>query len=157
MSVAAIAAAVVDVVEAVSGVQNVYEEEPTALDRALAREQRIDADGRLHFWHVHLSELPPAGGIGYVELRHRVTVEGFIGVSRDAPANGVKSDVLARRLLSAVTYALAKPANIGLAGTALGSQDVTPEPLRIVKVNLDGEVHPAHRLAVTYTVSEDAT
>lgn len=156
MSLATIAAAVVDVVEAVSGVTNVHEEEPISLDRSLSREQRVNAAGRLHFWHVHVSELPPAGGIGYVELRHRVTVEGFIGVARDDPADGVKSDVLARRLLSAVTSALAAATNIGLAGTALGSQDVTPEPLRLVKVNLDGEVHPAHRLAVTYTVLEDA-
>ena len=157
MSTDAIVAAVVAVVAGVSGVpsNNVHEEQPIAFERDLAAVQRIDG-GKVHFWQVRLEESPPAGGVGYVELRHRVVIEGYLGVARDESSSGEPSDKLARRLLSAVTSAVAAAANITLSGAALGSENVTPEPLRIVTVKVDGEAHPAHRMALSYTVVEDA-
>lgn len=155
MSVAAIRTAVVALVAAVSGVYNVSEEQPVAIGEAFELSAR-EHDGRLHFWLVRIEEAPPAGGVGYVELRHRVTVEGYIGVSRDEPTSGERSDIEASRLLSAVTSKLAAAASITVSGTALGSESVTPEPLRKVQVNVGAERHEAHRIAVTYIVVEDA-
>lgn len=154
MSVDTIGAAIVALLEA-AGCHNVYEEEPIGFDLAAAQDQRI-YDGRVHFWLVKISEAQPAGGIGYVELRHRVTVEGYIGVSRDEPRDGTPSDKAARLLHKAVTSKLAAAASITVSGTALGSEQVTPEPIVTTTITVGTERVPVHRIRVTYLVMEDA-
>jgi len=153
VSVAVIRSAVVTILRAITahgGLANIYEEEPAEFEQ-LER----TSNGRVHFWHVSVSELPPAGGAGYVELRHRVSVVGRIGVSRDDPTDGITSDVLASNLLSAVTSTLAAKANVHPGG-ALDSDGVTPEPITRVVVPVGEELVPCHRVAVTYTTYEDA-
>lgn len=156
MSVAAIRTAVVALVAAVTGVANVAEEQPVGLDQAAAEASRLDG-ARVHFWLVRSEEQAPAGGVGYVELRHKITVEGYIGVARDNPADGEPSDKLAARLLSAVVAKLAAGGNIAVSGTALGSEGIAPEPIRKTTVNVGSVRHEVHRAAVSYTVIEDAT
>jgi hypothetical protein len=155
VSVAAIRTAAVALLVAVSGTRNVYEEEPHGLDKETAIAQRT-AEGRVHFWLVKVDELPPAGGVGYVELRHRITVEGFLGLSREEPADEVKSDVTAAKLLSAVVSKFAAGASGTVGGTALGIESVTPQPIRLASVMVGPEKHPVHHLVVTFTTIEDA-
>lgn len=154
MSVDTIGAAIVALLVA-AGCKNVSEEEEIGFDLAKAVEDRV-YDGRTHFWQVKISEAPPAGGIGYLELRHRVMVEGYIGVSRDAPLDGTISDREARSLQRAVVQMLAKAASISVSGTALGSEQVTPEPIVTTTVVVGTDRVPVHRIRVSYLVMEDA-
>lgn len=156
MSVQLIRTAAATLLAAVPGVFNVDEEEPIALDTQRALDERI-YNGRGHFWLVKARSLVPAGGIGYNELHHHITIEGFIEVAREQPDDGVASDVTAMDLLSLVVNEFVKRANRTLTGTCLNTGPVTPEPVSIITRRIGMEDKPGHRLALSFTAIEDGT
>lgn len=155
MSVATIRTAAAAILAAVSGVYNVEEEQPNALDAADAERTRIHGD-RVHYWTIRVEETQPEMGIGYVELRHRLRVEGFLGVARDNPGDGTASDETAATLLSAVVSAFAASTSRTITATALDSWDYIPEPITIVERTIGRETHRCHRMTMTFLTAEDA-
>lgn len=153
MSTSTIRSAVVTILDAVSGVSNVYEEEPSTFNEVT--EDRIDG-ARVHFWLVDIEDEPPLMGIGYVEQQRRVRVQGWIGVSRDDPEDGTNSDQTAATLLSAVVAKFADATNRTLTSTVLDSWDYTPEPITTVARRIGDETHLCHRIGFNFLTAEDA-
>jgi len=155
VSEATIRAAAVTLLAAVTGVRNVDAEEPIALDAEEALAARM-YDGRIHFWLVKIEEQAPDFLIGAVELRHRVTIEGYLGVARDNPDDGTKSDTTAKQLQRAVLVTFTSKGNRSVTNTALDTQDFAPFPVRLVTVTVGEQQHRCHRLGLTFTAQENA-
>jgi len=155
MSTSTIRSSVITLLDAVTGVSNVYAEEPVAFDLAEATENRTDGD-RIHFWLVKVEDEAPEMGIGFVELRRRVLIEGFIGIARDEPGDGTASDVTAKTLLTGVVSKFANADNRTLTATVLDSWDYNTEPITVVERQVGSERHLCHRIAFTFLTAEDA-
>lgn len=155
MSTSTIRSAVVTLLDAVSGVSNVYEEEPVAFDLMEAYVDRVDG-ARVHFWLVKVEDEDPEMGIGFVELRRRVMIEGYLGVSRDEPEDNTPSDKTAKTLLSAVVTQFTSATNRTLTGTVLDSWDYLPEPVTTVARQVGSESHLCHRIGFNFLTAEDA-
>jgi len=155
MSLATIAAAVQTTLDAITGIHNVEIEEPIEFDAAEAESSRKHND-RVHFWSVKVDAIESDGGVGFVELRRRVTIEGFIGIARDHPNDGTVSDVSAKALLALVDSTFTDPDNRTLGGVVLDGYDYRPGPVTRVTRNVGQEPHECHRLPFTFTVAEDA-
>lgn len=155
MSTSTIRASVVTLLDAVSGVSNVYEEEPTTFDQASAEVDRVDG-ARVHFWLVSVQDEDPDMGIGYVEQHRRVFIEGYVGVARDDPIDGTPTDKTAATLLSSVVAQFADSTNRTLTATVLDSWDYTPEPITTVARQIGDERHLCHRIGFNFLTAEDA-
>ena len=155
MSAATITAGAVAILAAVSGVYNVETEEENSFDAEDAPADRIYG-GRVHFWTVKHEEVAPEMGIGHVELRGRMLVEGFLGVARDAPEDGTASDVTAVALGRAVMTAFSSANNRTIGGTALDAWEYVPQPMVTVTKKVGREEFVCHRLALSFLTAEDA-
>ena len=151
MSIAAIRTQVVTTLDAIAGVANVYEEEVATFDHS----ERMEGE-RVHFWNVYVDTMPTDHGIGYFEMQRRVRVEGFIGLSRDEPADGTASDVTAKNLLDLVTSTFATATNRTLSGVVLDSHTYAPEPVTLTSKQVGDQTTPGHRLAFSFLTFEDA-
>lgn len=154
MTVATISAGVKTLLEA-AGAKNVYVEEHGTFDVESDGDSRID-DGRVHFWVIRM--LPPAVDefVGARELAHRVRIEGFMEVARDAPTDGVISDVTLTALATAVQTQLTAPAN-RTPGSSLSSDTPVPDTtIPLVAVNIGQQTYQCHRVGFVWTITEDA-
>lgn len=155
MSLSTISAAVSTILDAITGVHNVEIEEPNAFDSEGAEVDRKH-NGRVHFWTIKVDPIESDGGVGFVELRRRVSIDGFIGIARDAPNDGTVSDIAAKALLALVDSTFTDPDNRTLSGVVLDGFDYRPGPVTRVTRNVGQEPHECHRLPFTFTVAEDA-
>jgi len=151
VSVCLIRAGVVSVLTA-AGAKNVSAEETYSLDFDEAFAARVYGD-RVHFWIVRMSRIAGIGGAGYIDRRHRVTVEGFIGVSRDAPADGAVSDRTVATLWDAIVAAIEDPDNAH-AGGAIDFEGETPDPITLTTIRIGQQKIPVHRMRLTATYTE---
>ena len=151
MTVALIRAGVVTVLET-AGCKNVTEEETVSFDMSKACEERVSAN-RTHFWIVRFARSPGIGGAGYIDRRHRVAIEGYIGLSRDAPQDGAVSDVTVADLWDDVVAALEDPDNAHPGG-AIDFEGVTPEVPRLQTVRVGTKKVPVHALRAVATYVE---
>lgn len=151
MSVAAIRTAVVAILTT-AGAYNVTSEETVSLDMGKAVEDRVHGN-RTHFWIVRFSRAAGEGGAGYIDRRHRVQIEGYVGLSRDEPTDGTVSDVTVATLWDALIAALENPSNAHPGG-AIDFEGVTPEPIRVSTVRVGSKSVPVHALRATATYLE---
>lgn len=149
----AVRAGVAALLRTVSGVENVHEEQPVGFVAEAAHDANRPT-GRLHRWIVRAEALPHEGGAGYTFRRVRVRIEGVIGVSRDAPGDGMQSDDLAARVFGDVIAALT--ADYVAGGAIDRDEGLAVEPPRVGVIH-DGTADvQAHilRAAPIYTFQE---
>lgn len=152
MSVADIRSGVVTILEA-AGAHNVTAEETVSVGDAETVTARTYGD-RMHYWIVRSTRLPGQGGAGYLDARHRVTVEGFIGCARDNPADGTTSDLTVTALWDAIVSAIELAAN-STPGSAIDRDELNVDPIsKPTFIQFGTEKVLAHTLRLTATYLE---
>lgn len=149
MSVATIRTAIKTTLEG-AGCRNVYAEEPATFD-----EQDRIYNGRVHYWVVRYQPAAPDEFMGGRELRHAFRIDGWMGVSRDDPMDGVGSDTTFANLVSLVLSTLAAKGN-RTPGSSLSSDVPQPGEITRTSVSLGSETVPAHTVRISWTITEDA-
>jgi hypothetical protein len=153
MSLATIRTAVATIVAGVSGVVNVYEEQPVGTDEADALEKRTAGD-RVHFWHVKVAPETGEEYAGGVEPRFHIHVTGHRGVARDAPTDGVTSDIEFADLAHLVLKTLQDPHNRNPANCV---ESTVPRATPIVRkhVLIGPKRVPCHVVEIDYVAQEE--
>lgn len=149
MTISTVRTGVVTLLKTITNVVNVYEEEPASFDHV---EKRYN--GRVQWWQVDAEPLPADEGLGWFETRHQVTINGYIGVSRDKDAtDGLSSDKYAATLAASVVSTCVTSAN-RLPGSSLGSE--APQPSAITKqlVTVGEKTVECHVIEITWVVLE---
>ena len=153
MSAGGIAEALVDLLRTIDGVENVEQEEPEGTDEPTGLAART-TDAVVTFWRVAVWPTQGEEGAGYVEPRYRIRVRGFYGIAREAPDEGVASDVVFRELAALVFQTLQDPVNRNPADCVETSvPEIAPRAMRRVPVGAKRVA--CHVAEITYTAQEE--
>lgn len=150
MTIAAVTTGVATALKAISGVENVHEDEHGVHESR----DRI-ANGRVQFWEVSAEEQGAEDGLGWAEWRVQVRIKGWIGATDDEATDGSPGKRYAKELRSTVIRTLTASAQ-RCPGGSLGSDAPQPLPMRHEVVKLDtGEEPVCWVIEILWLVREE--
>jgi hypothetical protein len=153
VSLSTIRAALATTLRGISGVVNVEEEESEGTDEQTGYAARTDVD-RVHFWRVKAWPTKGEYGAGYVEPRIALRVQGFYGVAREAPAEGVVSDRLFSDLAALVLTTLQAASNRN-PGDCVETSEPEMAPAHARMVQVGSKRVRCHIAEIAYTAQEE--